>query len=187
MGFRRSRWATLLVLVAALGGGCASEGKTNVWGQRWNIPYGHNTVGAELGVWPQKGLDLYLQWVTPRLLAEGRMPMADEAHRQRVASLLDDYIVVRVVAVNHRRDPSHPFDYNAWRLLVRGREQRPVVLAGEKPTTEGGYFVGRVQPFSSRSGWLFFSREDPGPQAANIIYDFGHERIAFSFPPHQRR
>ncbi len=61
MESRLYRWALPILLLAGLGWGCASEGKSNVWGQQWNIPLENNTVGAKLGVWPTKGLDLYGQ------------------------------------------------------------------------------------------------------------------------------
>ncbi len=184
---KRSRLVLLFTLVAALGWRGASEGKTNVWGQRWDIPYEHNTVGAHLGVWPTKGLDLYVQWVTPQILAEGHVPVDDKATLKRIALLLDNYIVVRVVAVNQRADLSHPFDYDAWKLLLGGQEHRPVVLTGEEPTAAGGYFVGSIPSHSTLSGWLFFSSEESGLQTAQIIYDFGYQRVSFSFPPLLRR
>ena len=140
---RRRGWA-LLLLVTGLGGGCASGGTINVWGQRWNIPYTDNTVGAELGIWPRKGLDLYIQWVTPRLVSERLLPVADESHRQRLSSLLSEYIVVRVVAVNHPLTPSPFFEYDRWSLLVGGQERQAVVPAGDEPTAERGYFVGSM-------------------------------------------
>ena len=36
-------------------------------------------------------------------------------------------------------------------------------------------------------GWLLFSREKPGAQTADILYDFGYQRVSFSFPPVNRR
>ena len=187
MESRLYRWALPILLLAGLGWGCASEGKSNVWGQQWNIPLENNTVGAKLGVWPTKGLDIYVQWVTPQMLAEGLVPVADETTRQQVASLLDNYIVFRVVAVNQRADLSHPFDYDAWKLLMGGQEHRPVVLTGEEPTAAGGYFVGSIPSHSTLSGWLFFSSEEPGLQTAQIIYDFGYQQVSFSFSSLHRR
>ena len=184
---KRSRLVLLFTLVAALGWRGASEGKTNVWGQRWDIPYGNNTIGAHLGVWPTKGLDLYVQWVTPQMLAEGLVPFANESHQRQVASLIEDYIVFRVVAVNHRANPSHPFDYGAWSLFLEGKEHRAIVPTGEMPTTANGYFVGSIPSHSILSGWVLFTREKPGAQTGDIIYDFGYQRVSFSFPPVNRQ
>ena len=187
MGSRRIRWNILLLLVAALGWGSPSEAATNVWGQRWDIPYENNTIGAHLGAWPTKGLDLYAQWVTPQILAEGHVAVDDKATLNRIASLLEKYIVVRVWAINNRSDISHPFDYNSWALLIGGRIDKPVVLTGGRPTIEGGYFVGSTPPHSTLSGWVFFPRGQPTTGPAIITYDFGYQRVTFTFSPHHGR
>lgn len=187
MGFRKSSLTLALLLAVALGGGCASEGNTNVWGQKWDIPYEDNTVGAELGIWPRKDLDIYLQWVTPRLLAGELSGLTDEESRQRLTILLEDYVVIRVVAQKHRTGWSPFFEYGKWSLLVEGQEIRAVVPSGEKPTAEKGFFMGHVPAGGTLSGWLFFRRVEPGPRSVNIIYDFGYQRTKFSFPPLMRR
>ena len=184
---RLTRSVLPILLLAAFGWGCASEGKTNVWGQRWDIPHDNNTVVAKLGVWPREWLDIYVQWVTPQMLADGLVPFANDSHRRQAASLVEDYIVFRVVAVNHRANPSHPFDYGAWRLFLDGKEHRAIVPTGGMPTAADGYFVGSIPSHSILSGWLLFSREKPGAQTADIIYDFGYQRVSFSFPPLNRR
>ncbi len=184
---RWSLWITVLCLGSLLSAGCASEGTTNVWGQRWNIPYEGNTVGAELGVWPKKELDIYVQWVTPRLLEERLLQVAEEANRRRLDALLGKYTVVRVVAKNHKTGWSPFFEYDRWSLLVGGKEHRAVVPSGANPNSEGGYFVGHVPAGGSLAGWVFFPPVAPGPEAVNIIYDFGYQRTTFSFPPLLRR
>lgn len=187
MRFRLCVRALAVVLAVGLGGGCASEGTTNVWGQRWNIPYEDNTVGAELGIWPRKEMDIYVQWVTPRILNDQLIKGAGEETRQRLAALLEDYIVVRVVVANHQKGWSPFFEYDRWSLLLTDQEHRAVVPSGENPNDEGGYFMGEVPAGSSRSGWVFFPRLEPGPGSAVVIYDFGYQRTSFSFPPHLRR
>ncbi len=184
---RLTRSVLPILFLAALGWGCATEGRTNVWGQRWEIPLENNTVGAKLGVWPQKSLDIYVQWVTPQMLADGLVPFANDSHRRQVASLVEDYIVFRVVALNHRANPSHPFDYGAWSLFLEGKEHRAIVPTGGSPTPTDGYFVGSIPSHSTLSGWLFFSSEEPGLQTAQIIYDFGYQQVSFSFSPLHRR
>ncbi len=55
MESRLYRWALPILLLAGLGWGCASEGKSNVWGQQWNIPLENNSVGAKLVSGRQRG------------------------------------------------------------------------------------------------------------------------------------
>jgi hypothetical protein len=179
--------ALALLITAALGGGCTSEGTTNVWGQRWNIPYEDNTVGAELGIWPRREMDIFVQWVTPRLLNDKLLNVTDEADYQRLATLLKDYIIVRVVAKNLYKGWSPFFEYDRWSLILREQEHRAVVPSGESPTAEGGYFMGEVPAGATLSGWVFFLRKEPGPQSVIVIYDFGYQRTTFSFPPLLRR
>lgn len=182
-----------LVLVAALMFGlvgivgCASEGSTNVWGQRTNIPYEENTVGAELGIWPSKEVDIYVQWVTPRLIEGELSGLTSEMSRQRLASLLSDYIVLRVIAANHKVGWSPFFEYDRWSMLVEGQEYKPLVPSGETPTAEGGYFMGEVPAGTTHSGWVLFRRVEAGPRSVNVIYDFGYQRTNFSFSPLMRR
>lgn len=186
MSVRKVGWALALLLAVVLGG-CASEGNTNVWGQRWDIPYQDNTVGAELGIWPRKELDIYVQWVTPRLLGDELMGLTDEASRQRLTALLEDYVVLRVVTQKHRSGWSPFFEYERWSLLVKGQEHRALVPSGENPTAEGGYFMGHVPEGAALSGWVLFRRVEPGPRSVHVIYDFGYQRTTFSFPPLLRR
>lgn len=178
---RLTRWVLPILLIAALGWGCASEGKTNVWGQRWDIPHDHNTVGAKLGVWPREWLDIYVQWVTPQMLADGLVPFANDSHRRQVAPLLEDYIVFRVVAVNHRANLSHPFDYGAWRLLLDGKEHRAIVPTGGMPTAADGYFVGSIPSHSIRSAGFYSPAKSRArrPQTSSTISATSVSRSAF--------
>lgn len=191
-GFKTRRAVALFVgagLIIGLVGvfGCASEGSTNIWGQRSNIPYEENTVGAELGIWPSKEVDIYVQWVTPRLIEGELSGLTDEASRQRLSGLLDDYIVLRVIATNHKVGWSPFFEYDRWSMLVEGQEYKPLVPSGETPTTEGGYFMGEVPAGATLSGWVLFRRVEAGPRSVNVLYDFGYQRTIFSFSPLMRR
>ena len=75
MESRLYRWALPILLLAGLGWGCASEGKSNVWGQQWNIPLENNTVGAKLVSGRDKG--------ARPLRAVGYAPNASRGSRSR--------------------------------------------------------------------------------------------------------
>lgn len=174
-------------MVAASAAVCSGQGSTNIWGQRWNIPYEDNTVGAELGIWPRKELDIFVQWVTPRLLDEHRIEMPDADALQRLSALLEDYIVVKVVAKRYSYKWSPFFEYPRWSILVGGQERKALVPSGAKPTAEGGFFMGQVPSGGTLTGWVFFRRVETGPQTVHILYDFGYQKTTFSFPPISRR
>jgi hypothetical protein len=180
------RHALVLVLSALLFG-CTPSLPQARWLPGWTSQFEENIAGISLGLWPKRKLELYAQWISPRLLEQGLLSLRSEEDLERLETLLQSYTVIRVVARNLTREPSDYFDYDLWSLLAAGKELKPVVPTGQEPTRKEGFFLGTLEPFSTLSGWLIFPKAQPGQKTAYLIYNLGEKRITLNFPPILRR